>query len=90
MKQRLIDANKLKADIAPNEYFWEMQYNIDSAPTIAILPENPTNGDVIKAMFPNKGKYGTNGDMVTVWGESQCVSFSLEWWNAPYKKEVEE
>lgn len=50
------------------------------------IPQNATNGDVIKALFPNKGKYDTNGDTVTVWGENQCVSFSLEWWEAPYGK----
>lgn len=47
--------------------------------------DNATNGDVIKALFD--GEYGTNGNMVMVWGNRQSVSFTLDWWNAPYTKE---
>lgn len=51
-----------------------------------IIPKNPTNGDMIKAMFPN----------IEMWGESKnTLDYSLggmihrvlkSWWNAPYKK----
>lgn len=46
--------------------------DIDSAPTVFELPDNPTNGDVIKAIFPNK-----------------TTVHDVEWWNSPYKKEIE-
>lgn len=51
------------------------------------IPECATNGDMIKAMFPY-GKYGTNGDWVHVYGVggNGCLTFTLDWWNAPYKK----
>jgi len=36
------------------------------------IPDNATNGDVIKAMFPNENDFETD--------------FDAEWWNAPYQK----
>ena len=47
-----------------------------------IIPDNATNGDVIKAMFPNEEIYRHTfgydlGD--------EC-SFNENWWNAPYQK----
>lgn len=56
-----------------------------------IIPDNATNGDVIKAMFPNviieestdtlHLKYETvNSDPLF------CVQVSKKWWDAPYKK----
>ena len=49
------------------------------------LPDNATNGDVIKAMFPN----GTTAKFVTfmrfIDGE-HYFNCSEEWWNAPYQK----
>lgn len=58
------------------------------------IPKGATNGDMIKAMFPNieiEGIGGLEG--------LQCIAvsiglgtsyFALDWWNAPYMKEVEE
>lgn len=57
------------------------------------IPEGATNGEMIKSMFPNveiEGVEGLEG--------LQCIAvsiglgtsyFALDWWNAPYKKEVE-
>ena len=52
------------------------------------VPENPTNGDMLQAMFPY-GTYGTNGNWVHVFGVggNGVLVFTLEWWYAPYKKE---
>lgn len=54
-----------------------------------IIPEGATNGDVIKALFPE----------IEMWGKSEkTLDYSLggmihrvtkSWWNAPYRK-VEE
>ncbi len=59
------------------------------------IPDNATNGDVIKALFPNAkiehGLYGMDGipliclnldtryDVHEMW-------FVEDWWNAPYTK----
>lgn len=41
-----------------------------------------TNGDMIKAMFPNV--VNSNLDLVTAFNNAKY------WWNAPYKREVED
>lgn len=57
------------------------------------IPDNATNGDVIMAMFPN-AKWWVNEDNEVFtdmpWKPEKCVYFDLDWWNTPYKKEVEE
>ena len=56
------------------------------------IPNGATNGDIIKTMFPNIEIEG-------IGGEIKCIAtqigfgtsyFSLDWWNAPYKKSGEE
>ena len=52
------------------------------------LPENATNGDMVKAMFPNlKWCINENNEVFTV--NQNIVRLSLDWWNAPYKAESE-
>lgn len=41
-----------------------------------VLPDNPTNGDMIKAVFKEVQHYSDG-------------KICADWWNAPYKKEVE-
>lgn len=54
------------------------------------LPENPTNGDMIKAIFPNV-RLDDGGEWRHIfWGVQAKASFSQDWWNAPYKAESEE
>lgn len=59
-----------------------------------ILPDNATNGDVIKIMFPNSKTWEvTRDDVHCAYIEFKDIceikSFPLSWWYAPYKKEVE-
>ena len=35
-----------------------------------MIPDNPTNGDIIKALYPN----------------AKTIVYDAEWWNAPYKQ----
>jgi len=53
-----------------------------------IIPDNATNGDVIKAMFPkayiDESRYET--PFIDVMYEGEVKSFSETWWNAPYQK----
>ena len=62
------------------------------------IPANATNGDMIKAMFPNakivRGLYGISGTplMCLNLGTGYDVhemSFVEDWWNAPYRAESE-
>ena len=57
------------------------------------IPDNATNGDVIKAMFPySEAVYREKSDeadaYVTLFIDDCdiCQEYSLDWWNAPYKR----
>lgn len=57
------------------------------------IPDNATNGEVIKAMFPY-GTYGICTNSVHVYipfgDKIQVLSFDIDWWKAQYRKEAEE
>ena len=49
------------------------------------IPEGATNGDMIKAMFPNISVYEHgNGATYSINNE---YNFNSTWWNSPYRKE---
>ena len=62
---------------------------------IITVPDGATNGDMIKAMFPNANitvneKLGEKGTVFVDFNEPDTVIiFDLEWWNSPYGKEQE-
>ena len=54
------------------------------------IPDNATNGEVIKAMFPNiKIRWETISRIGITYKNNQdyITEFDLDWWNAPYQKE---
>lgn len=58
------------------------------------VPKDATNGDMIKAMFPNAKTWEVARDDVhCAYIEFKDIceikSFPLSWWNAPYKTESE-
>lgn len=56
-------------------------YTVQAIP----IPDNATNGDVIKAMFPNVYSEECDYDIFTTLdGDTR---FTYDWWNAPYRKE---
>lgn len=56
------------------------------------IPEGATNGDMIKAMFPNMEIEECNKDIngnpniYRIYGLSGVAEFGKEFWNAPYKR----
>lgn len=56
--------------------------NGDNIKHMIVVPKGATNGDMIKAMFPDV--VNSNMDLVDAFNNAKS------WWNAPYKKEVEE
>lgn len=62
----------------------------ESKPYLMIpFPDNATNGDVIKAVFPNiEIIINTETHEVTVDDSVNTYMhfFDLDWWNAPYKR----
>ena len=60
-----------------------------------VIPENATNGDMIKAMFPNatidstfdNEKLNEELELIIIKGmDNGNVPFYKAWWNAPYKE----
>lgn len=49
------------------------------------IPDNATNGAVIKAMFPDTSLH-IDERSHTVWVGYEEMSFRKDWWNAPYQK----
>ena len=68
----------------------------NTAPTVLTIPDNPTNGDMIKALFSDaKIDYHEKSDLVEAYVTifikdcDTCQDYTLDWWNAPYKGESE-
>ena len=90
---RLIDADKFEAFVirtnGDEEFVNGVQYvleKIDNAPTVdaVYIPENATNGDVIKALFPD---YTYVGTCVLDKNENILLhDINYNWWLAPYKE----
>lgn len=65
---------------------------IDELPSVTpkvnaiAIPDNATNGDMIKVMFPNISINETNRGFVLLESENDNVSIWNSWWNAPYKR----
>ena len=53
------------------------------------IPDGATNGDIIKAMFPN-AKANVFVKEVGVKGLDTYSTFTKKWWNAPYEGGKEE
>lgn len=94
MEQRLVDVNKITCENTWKEWSDDHgDYIACTAPTVLTIPENPTNGDVIKALFPNIEIYDSE-KMESVYtgipfGKyvGANVVCMRDWWNAPYKSE---
>ena len=81
---------KLIIDVPDNVYAKVMEYYEHNEIVEAVygyiyrgtpIPDNATNGDAMKAMFPNERIYKCQFG----YDFEEC-SFDEEWWNAPYQK----
>ena len=54
------------------------------------IPDNATNGDVIKVMFPNAKIVKTDKEVFLYTGtrekDKDIQIFDTDWWNEPYQK----
>lgn len=58
-----------------------------------LFPDNATNGDVIKALFPNIEPIEAPLTKIYVYvytKDHKCMRFDSDWWNAPYKEQNNE
>ena len=51
------------------------------------MPDNPTNGDMIMAVFPNASITVIGGGSTIVVANN--YKFNSTWWNAPYREDGE-
>jgi hypothetical protein len=54
---------------------------------VLIIPENPTNGDMIMALFPNASLTEHEGGATIA--VAHTYKFNSTWWNSPYNRETE-
>lgn len=65
-----------------------MQDILDLPPATPTFPKGTTNGDVIKAMFPNatKSNYIDISNKSTLYIDDEHeLEVDVDWWNAPYE-----
>lgn len=53
------------------------------------FPNNATNGDIIKALFPNIETFEPNKYEIAIKQNLGWLAFKKDWWNAPYKENKE-
>lgn len=93
MSPRLIDADKLMKEMPMDVG----AYMVNEAPTVKAIPipDGATNGDVIKAMFPDcEQKRPINNGYFEMYfnkdlRNASYMRVSKEFWNAPYKRGIE-
>lgn len=54
---------------------------------VLTIPDNPTNGDMIMALFPNASITEHEGGATIA--VAHTYKFNSTWWNSPYKRETE-
>ena len=89
---RLVDADRLKEVFSRNIVGGNAYFDlIDSAPTVEAIPipKNATNGDIIKALFPDKQFVSICSDRIYDYTTDNMIDCNLDWWNAPYKENTD-
>ena len=94
---RLIDAHELIKNwydeyikFMTREEIESMDGIIENAPTINAIPipKDATNGDMIKAIFPDVEVKERNNVYEVYFGVGTAIQFfNHQWWNAPYEQE---
>ena len=82
-------------DVGQGEIQFYSVEQIDNAPTVLTIPDNPTNGDMIKALW-NLSDNDIDIGFGTVYvytnirvfngQDRERLFFNKDWWNAPYKE----
>ena len=91
---RIIDADRYRKDLLSAYDDISIEFEVlDRQPLISAIPilEGMTNGDVIKAMFPNVecGKDILGNVFIISSVQLGYIAFRESWWNAPYTLERE-
>lgn len=74
-----------------NRFGYNNSTKPDWCPIKAEIPDNATNGDVIKTMFPDLiMPLSKSSNIVHTRFGDRVQDFDKKWWNAPYKPESED
>jgi hypothetical protein len=89
---RMIDADKYQKDLLSAYDDVSMEFEVlDRQPLVSAIPipNEATNGDVIKAMFPNIecGKDELGNVFIISSAQLGYIALRESWWNAPYKRD---
>jgi hypothetical protein len=89
-EQRLIDANATmkmieEAKVKSENSRTFAENIIRFSKPVLIIPENPTNGDMIMALFPNASITEHEGGATIA--VAHTYKFNSTWWNSPYNRE---
>ena len=92
---RIIDVDRYRKDLLSAYDDISMEFEVlDRQPLVSAIPipEGATNGDVIKAIFPNVecGKDILGNVFVISRAQLGYIAFRESWWNAPYNISGEE
>ena len=78
-------------DKAINEYVYEGRtlkewIDLMASGKLVVIPDNATNGDVIKAMFPHYDvEVNEQKNYIHILYDSFYTTYPLRWWLEPYK-----
>ena len=92
---RIIDADRYQKDLlsAYDDVSIELEV-LDKQPLVSAIPisDGATNGDMIRAMFPNAecGKDELGNVFIISSVQLGTIAFRETWWNAPYTLERED
>ena len=97
MRMRLIDADECLAFLKENcskDMYLAVRAILDPCKTVnaVVIPENTTNGDMIKTLFPLvevRREISSTFDNIVVRDDlffGAINRFHADWWKAPYKR----
>jgi hypothetical protein len=89
---RIIDADKYQKELLSVYDDVSMEFEVlDRQPLVSAIPipRGATNGDMIKAMFPNVecGKDELGNVFIVSDAQLGYIVLRESWWNAPYKRD---
>ena len=98
--QRLIDSEKLLKELKisadhheenSRDYVLMLRDRniVREQQTVLTIPDNPTNGDMIKALFPNKQFVSICSTRIYDFTTDNKIDCDLDWWNALYKRGID-
>lgn len=89
--KKLISADKLMKALrdrqCTNALIDTVEHEISYMTDDLTIPDNPTNGDIIKAMFSDIKYEILNNTVLT--NMDNGAWFSLDWWNAHYERNTD-